>query len=38
MAMPGGKVQARVGKIEPVAAPAAPTATAPTTGEATMAR
>ena len=38
MAMPGAKVQSRVGKIAPVVAPAAPTTTAPTTGEATMAR
>jgi RND family efflux transporter MFP subunit len=38
MAMPGGKVQTKAGKIAPVVAPAAPTATAPTNGEATMAR
>ncbi|RYY27412.1 MAG: efflux RND transporter periplasmic adaptor subunit [Sphingomonadales bacterium] len=38
MAMPGAKVQVRAGKIEPVAPSATPTVTAPTTGEATMAR
>jgi len=38
MAMPGAKVQVRVGKIAPVAAPAAPAVATPTTGEATMAR
>jgi RND family efflux transporter MFP subunit len=38
MAMPGAKVQTRAGRIAPVAAPAAPASTAPTTGEATMAR
>ena len=38
MAMPGAKVQTRAGKIAATAAPAAPIATAPTTGEATMAR
>jgi RND family efflux transporter MFP subunit len=38
MAMPGGKVRTRAGRIVPVTAPAAPTVAAPTTGEATMAR
>ena len=38
MAMPGGKVQTRAGKIAPVVAPPGPAAAAPTTGEATMAR
>jgi hypothetical protein len=38
MAMPGAKVQTRAGKIAPVIAPAAASSSAPTTGEATMAR
>ena len=38
MAMPGGKVQTRAGKIAAVVAPAGPASNAPTTGEATMAR
>ena len=38
MAMPGAKVLTRAGKIEPVVAAAQPASTAPTSGEATMAR
>lgn len=38
MSPPGSKVQVKPGKIEPTAAPATPTISAPVTGEATFAR